>query len=134
MANGSERGWKQNPIIGIAAIAVLVIALVLILSRVRCGGGGGATAEPTAKLTVACAACQHLYEVGRADIGCSPTDDDEIFRVKAMQEAKCPKCGHKGAVIAFTCKKCGKPFAPPQSSKASKDFKCPHCGKSPWLK
>lgn len=131
MADREERGWKQNPVIGIAAGAVLLIALVLILSRVRCGGARASM--PTPKLTVACAACQHIHEVGRADVGCSPTDDDEIFRTKA-QQATCPQCGGKGAVIAFTCRKCGKPFAPPQSSRAAQGFTCPHCGKSPWLK
>ena len=131
MADGGERGWKQNPVIGIAAVAVLAIALVLILSRLRCGGAKAP--EPMATLTVACTACQHIHEVGRADVGCSATDDDEVFRMKA-QQATCPKCGDKGAVIAFTCRKCGKPFAPPQDSKAAQGFTCPHCGKSPWLK
>ena len=131
MANREARGWKQNPIIGIAAVAVLVIALVLVLSRVRCGGGKAA--EPTNTLTVACTSCQVIYQVSRADVGCSPTDDDEIFRMKA-QQAVCPKCHEKGAVLAFTCRKCGKPFAPPQDSKTAQGFKCPHCGKSPWLK
>jgi len=126
-------GWKRNPLVGCAAGAVVLLTLVFLLSRIQCGGTRYPTPQTAGKLTLVCRKCDHVWEVTPADVGATEEDEEEGFRMKAEASA-CPKCGAAESVVAFFCRKCGKPFAPPayEPGTQPKPFRCPHCGKDPF--
>lgn len=127
-----EAGWKRNPLVGCIAVGVVLVTVVFLLTRIRCRTGHP---ERSPSITLACTHCGSAYAVTREQAGCSPSDDGDAFRAKALA-VPCPKCGKAESVVAFYCRRCGEPFAPPASGPGADPsaFRCPHCGKSPWRK
>jgi DNA-directed RNA polymerase subunit RPC12/RpoP len=125
--------WKRNPLVGCAAGAVVLITLISLLSRIDCGGTRYPTPNTAETLTLVCRECNHAWEVTRNDVGATEQDEEEGFRIKA-EATPCPTCGAQETTVAFFCRKCGKPFAPPVYEPGTEPdpFRCPHCGKDPF--
>lgn len=125
-----KAGWKRNPLVGCIAVVVVIVCVASMLARIRRRPRRIKISLP---ITLACPECGTTYPVNREQAGCTPADDPEAFRNKAVS-VPCPKCGKAKSVVAFFCRRCGEPFAPPASGPGTDPaaFRCPHCGESPW--
>ena len=126
----SEGGWKKSPVVGCAAGGVILITLIIALCRINCGGGGEGPVVG-GKVTMICPHCNEVHKVSLDDVGV-PEDASADEAQDKARNAPCPKCGKTDSVVAATCRKCGKPFAPPTTREKLEDLKCPHCGERPW--
>jgi len=112
----------------IAAVAIIV-ACILVFRQL-----GGSTEEPAEEagvVTMICRDCGEVFKITYKDMGLEEHPDLDALQEKATGMA-CPKCGKKNTVVSVRCPRCGKPFAPPTDTSQIRDFKCPHCKKSPW--
>jgi len=128
----SEGGWKRNPVVGIVAGGIVFILFIMALSKICCSGADDEKIVGD-EVTMICPHCKHVYQVARDSVNVKDATNDDAFQSEAGK-VPCPECGKKDSVVAATCNKCGKPYAPPKTAEALKNFKCPHCGKKPWGK
>jgi len=125
-----EDGWRRNPVVLAVLALIVLISLCFVVTRVACTGG---EKEPLSgdAVTLICPHDNHVFRVPRAQLGLDADADADQVQAKIVDVA-CPKCGKKDCVLPVYCLACGKPFAPPKTAVKVKEFKCPHCGKSPW--
>ena len=125
-----EGGWRRNPTVAVAAVAVALLALSTLVCRVACRER--AAPSPTDQsVMMICPHCGTTYKVSAKDVG---VEEDVIADVVQQRAAStpCPKCGKTDCVPALICPKCAKPFAPPKTTDQTKAPTCPHCGASLW--
>ena len=123
-------GWQRSPIVGIILVIVIGITFYFVMSRTAC--------KPTIEdpltgdaVTLICPHDGEVFKVSRQDLGVDANADPDQIQAK-IRDVACPKCEKKDCVLPVYCLSCGKPFAAPKTAKKIREFKCPHCGKSPW--
>ncbi|MFC1806159.1 hypothetical protein ACFL09_04175 [Planctomycetota bacterium] len=123
-------GWQRNPIVGVVLVLVIAATAYFVVSQFS---GNGTTRDPLAgdAVTLICPHDGEVFKVPRAQLGVGAEADPDQIQGK-IREVACPKCSKKECVLPVYCRSCSKPFASPKTATKIKEFKCPHCGKSPW--
>lgn len=125
-----EGGWRRNPVVLGVLTLIVLISLYAVVTRVACKRE---ERDPLAgdAVTLICPHDSHVFRVPRAELGLDAEADADQVQAKIVDVA-CPECGKQDCVLPVYCLACGEPFAPPETAVKVKEYKCPHCGKSPW--